>query len=432
MKKKILTVILSLLIAVLFVGCDGYTPPGSGSDKKPSPGSDGSSYGARDYVVTLVCDGEPYSPEIAISARWSGEGRIYSAKFDENGVAVMSGLDGEYHVTLSAVPEGYTYDCNGHIADINNRQIEVELLKIIPTTGLGDGLYVNTGCISLSKLGTYRTTLTSASQTVYYEYRPTAQGSYSITSWVDITENEVNPIMDYHRGTIGRKDPDPTEVHDDGGMSSTYTKNFKFILNLTKDEVNNVWTFGVHAKLVPGREFPVTVDFTIKFEGNYKRDEEQFAPVQASGNLQNIRPAGTFRYNYMDTSGRLLDATRFALDPDDGYYHLIEDPSKILFAKISKDCEVFAPTESQMGFLDVLIYGYLYFYGKSYMSFIDAYAEYCNSDGAHPVTEELKVFLQEYATHGLLFMDGNGPAETKTKLKSAEDDQWLFACGYYV
>ena len=61
------------------------------------------------------------------------------------------------------------------------------------------------------------------------------------------------------------------------------------------------------------------------------------------------------------------------------------------------------------------------------------YAEMCNSDGVYPVNKELQRFLQGYATNARLFMDGNGWAETSSRrLKSAEEDQWLFACGYYV
>ena len=437
MTKRVVSLVLSLLVALLFAGCGSVIPPSEGA-QGPSSSGVGSVYDERSFVVFLVCDGKPYAPEIEMAAQWSGAEGIYSATFDQNGVAVMEGLDGEYHVTLSAVPEGYTYDRNGYVANIHRKHIEVELLRIIPTKGTGAGLYQNTGCIRLTQLGTYRATLNSASQVVYYEYKPTSQGKYSVTSWVDTTENQLNPIMDYHRGTVGFKAVTPTEVYNDGGASSTYTKNFRFIIEAAADMVSGgtqggVWTFGVHADVVRGKEYPVTVDFTIKFEGDYNRDQENYTPVYATGNLQNIKPAGTFRYNYADNA-RLLDGTRFVLDPSDGYYHLVSNPDKILFAMLNKDCEVFAPTESGMGFMDVLIYGRLYFYGKNYLPFMDAYAAHCNSDGAHPVTQELKEFLQAYATSptALLFMDGNGIAETKTKLKSAEDDQWLFACGYYV
>jgi len=64
---------------------------------------------------------------------------------------------------------------------------------------------------------------------------------------------------------------------------------------------------------------------------------------------------------------------------------------------------------------------------------MSGYGQYCNSDGVAAVTEELKQFLQKYSVNQLLFFDGNGFVETNPSVSvyAAEDDQWLFACGYY-
>jgi hypothetical protein len=64
---------------------------------------------------------------------------------------------------------------------------------------------------------------------------------------------------------------------------------------------------------------------------------------------------------------------------------------------------------------------------------MSGYGNYCNSDGVTAVTEELKQFLQKYSVNQLLFFDGNGFVETNPSVSvyAAEDDQWLFACGYY-
>jgi hypothetical protein len=62
------------------------------------------------------------------------------------------------------------------------------------------------------------------------------------------------------------------------------------------------------------------------------------------------------------------------------------------------------------------------------------YADVVNRDGKFPVTPELKDFLQEYSISQLLFRDGNGWVEENPNIKvdAMEDDQWLFACGYYT
>ena len=62
------------------------------------------------------------------------------------------------------------------------------------------------------------------------------------------------------------------------------------------------------------------------------------------------------------------------------------------------------------------------------------YANMCNSDGVYGVTQELKEFLQKYSISQLLFFDGNGFVETNPTVSvyADEEDQWLFACGYYI
>lgn len=61
------------------------------------------------------------------------------------------------------------------------------------------------------------------------------------------------------------------------------------------------------------------------------------------------------------------------------------------------------------------------------------YGNYTNADGCYAVTEELKQFMQKYSINQLLFFDGEGFVETHETIQifAEEDDQWLFACGYY-
>ena len=63
---------------------------------------------------------------------------------------------------------------------------------------------------------------------------------------------------------------------------------------------------------------------------------------------------------------------------------------------------------------------------------LKGYHDIANSDGAVPVTEEVRQFLQKYSVNQVMFMDGDGWAETgDIPYESAENSQWLFACGYY-
>ena len=449
---KCLALVLLAVLSLSMTACGTYidpSAPGSGnSPNSPSTGDD-----APLFTVDLMLDGRKYSPPIEMYAQWRGDNGIYSAKFDSVGHAEIRGLDGDYHVTLSKVPDGFTYDCNGYTVSNYNRSIEIEMLQIIPTTGAGSGMYSS---IKINKLGTYRTRLTSKSHAVFYEYMPLMQGRYSVQSWVDISENEINPIMEVYGGTSQFKFFLRTQ--DGGGMSSTYTKNFKLELELTSDMVGNVWTFQVHADCRSGI-YPIDVDFTIKYEDDYKSDNGVYENYYATGPFYDSEQHGTVsgRPSYIfDSTGGILDASRVKLNSDDRFYHVYDETlyassggyGPILFAYLNKDSRLIS-TASGKGFLDDYICGWLRYGGKRYWwqiksvlpngtevwttdpnCFIMQYVNH-GVDGGHPVTEEIKEFLQGWALSQSYFNDGNGWAEA-AGLKSNEENQWLFNCYYYA
>lgn len=151
--KKFLTMILSLVLALCFVcGCTETTPSGGTSGGADATGTtdteDGAASGTTEtdgdgmtedsYTVTLQF---PSSTTIlpsleGIYAIWSNDTSVYTAEFNSSGVAYCNELDGEYTVTLSETPEGYTYNPNIYEAD-----------------GGTSGRDVNIYMYSLSKIG---------------------------------------------------------------------------------------------------------------------------------------------------------------------------------------------------------------------------------------------------------------------------------------
>lgn len=65
----------------------------------------------------------------------------------------------------------------------------------------------------------------------------------------------------------------------------------------------------------------------------------------------------------------------------------------------------------------------------------EGYQSIANSDGLVPVTEELKVFLDEYCKKKTFFFDGKGYIDMSTvggyNYQAVGDSGWLFACAYY-
>ena len=358
------------------------------------------------------------------------------------------------------MPQNHTYDPNGYIANNGKRNIEIELLEIIkPTKGSGS----KSNMYEIVNMGTYRVNITSATNEVWFYYYPNRSGWYSITSWVDTTKNTVNPRVTTYNGNIFSGFFVKDKTIDKGGSAGTYTKNFRFEVKYNWDEIGNTQIFTVGAES-SDKKYPVTVDFTLKYEGEYIRNDYG-DPVFADSTLfyKGSKPSGTFNYIYKDNNN-ILDGKRVKLNPADNYYHIYDEKAyasangfgPLLFAKLAKDTEIVETREVMsgklidMGFnwnhlnggmiscvVDGNDYAYMISGGKDDSEvYHSGYADYCNSDGVHPVTEEIKNFLLGYASREWYFDDGEGWAENielngKVALRSSEDDQWLFACGYY-
>ncbi len=446
------------------------------------------------FSVTLKLNGQPYvpNPEQTINAQWTDGFSFHTAAFDENGVATLEGLDGDYQVTLSSVPVGLAYNPNVHTADNVNRHIVIDLYEITKTRGKGDDLY---RCISLSDPGVYQVTLNSADHVVLYEFIPRANGQYSVESWIDVTANDLNPLLDVYTGSVAWKQF--AYVQNDGGAESHYTKNFRHEVKVADENIGNAFTFGIKCDTKNGK-YPVTVTFVVQFNGGFSWDRIASTIILPAENFKHADNYDSSQFEFVGAEtavdGRnVFDGDLYALNPNDGYYHLIDEATgeptgPVLFAKISQPCRFFDDAFTTIEYhgnkaltlsdgtenYKLFIEGWsaMMSMGQSmdmgYFCAADCpcwnnnqcpgacvegcencteqctpcpeeaigkpgYANYCNSDGAYPVTAELKDFLQKYSISQLLFRDGQGFVETHETIKvfATEDDQWLFACGYY-
>lgn len=450
--KKILAIILTFFLAIAFAGCVDYSEPVNPNPGKPGtpsgqqPVNPGQNNETKKFTVKLTYLGAPFKlgEDEKINARWTGnDATFYVAEFNTEGVAEIEGLDGDYKVTLSAVPAGYTYDANIYSVTNDDRDVNIRLYRITETTGSGSDYYTN--IINLTTTGVFRTTLSNPSQVVFYQYAPQQSGTYSVQSIIDVTANEINPILDVYIGTRQFKPSVPSWTQDDGSTQSSYTKNFLYSIELTSDMVGNVYAFGIRAESINGAAFPVKIDFIIERNGEFTGSDIEYSPIAPTESFKQTPEYSSDEYGFIYAgvdNNKILDESLYKINPDDGYYHRYDSETDaygpILYAKLSKDNMVFS-TLSGTGFLDgqlklncfsVEHQAYLNFY-----DFINSYAEYTNSDGVYAVTAELKNFLQSYSVGQRLFNDGNGYGEKDYRgrrlLDSAEDDQWLFACGFY-
>ncbi len=479
--KKISLIILSLICAAAFcfTACGTYTPPSTPPPDKPNTPGDtpgGDEEEENLFKTTLVCNGAKFIPQIEMSAQWSDGIGFYTAEFDGDGVATKSGLDGDYTVTLTNLPDGYTYNPNIYQADNDNREVEIELYPLIPTTGTGTDKYNN--IINISQLGAYRVTFTEEGQQFYYQYAPTEPGLYAIESIIDVNANVVNPRVDVYVGTVAFKPEKPNYSIDGGGASSIYTKNFKYEVQV--QHKFNVYAFAVKFSSRVG--VPVNVDFIITRNGDIERPVTGEKIIIPQENFKQTPEYDKKEYVY--TQYGQYSNGRYYLNGDgvvyndpknggDGYYHLVnEDGSMsdtILYAELRKN--PFINFYSDL--LTLRIAGKNYYYlirgymmdGKdgdialcgsvggplnippkirAQIEALDrkSYKDYLNSDGVYAVTQEIREFLQDFSIARNLFLDGNGMCETGGSdnesgesgifLDSSDENQWLFGCGYYA
>lgn len=498
--KKHLNLIRILTVILLFsllAGCGEYH---SGlTDPNETTGGEETTIGKEnlttedEFSVSLTYAGSGYVPKIPMSAKWTGDSSVHEAAFGEDGTAKISGLDGDYQVTLTNLPKGYTYNPNIYIATNNSKHVTIELYKAKTSKRGGEDLYQ---AISISELGVYRTELTSTSHIVYYEFKPMQSGTYTVESWVDITENKVNPLYDAYKGTVVAKYF--SETVDGGGISSTYTKNFKYTVNVTDAMIGNVYTFGLRVESEDSN-FPVTVDFALQLNGGFGKNETKtdlvlpkdlyeinFEAVEAlkSGSKLNgcekLMENGRYRF----------DDTDYGYDENLGCYRK-KDPvtgeltGPVLYAYITTPCRFIDTPFTTIEYAGnkaltvsngaenykLFIEGYSAICATSLVHYFcnancpclllhecegacllncpncletcrnvtaetigaKGYADYANEDGLVPVTEELKQFLQKLAVSEKYFWDGNGYVEEHplVHVEATEPDMWLFACTYY-
>lgn len=397
------------------------------------------------HKVSLVYNKKIYIPEAGevITVVWMDDYSKYSSVIETDGIAKKE-LDGEFNIYLETLPEGYTYNPNIYKSDNENCEIQIELLKIGKISkGKGTALYEE---YKIGSAGTFQTKLESKNSKVYYEYTPNRAGYYFIESYVNIYEDSVNPKIDVYTGTFAAKFF--SETLDKGGeyKKGGYTRNFKWVVKLSQDQLNNVFTFAVFAESKSGA-YPVTVTFRITYEGEYNPDttvsslimakEADFKTPEYSSSLYTYinSDGGTGSYYAGVTNGTgILDEANFKYNEETGYWHVYNKQTgefgPILCAKITEPCCYY---ETGLAYIQMAGNKNLTICDgtENYTQFIEIqYAAACNSDGVCYVTNELKEFLQKFSISQRLFFDGGGFVES-TGVYAIEEHQWLFACGYY-
>ena len=148
-------VILTLLL-MLLVGCGelheamGTPSEAITHEETTTDGTDQGGVESDEFTVSLMYAGEPYIPKIDMCVRWSDGVSVHEAAFGEDGVARVTGLDGDYQVTLTELPKNLTYNPNIYVATNDSKHVIIELYKYKSAKRGGEDIYK---CITIKDLG---------------------------------------------------------------------------------------------------------------------------------------------------------------------------------------------------------------------------------------------------------------------------------------
>ena len=286
--KRIIAAYLCIIMLFSLLSCGEYKPGvgiGQGNNNQGNTGDDVvmDDDPTNDFTVQLRVNEQPYKPEISINVYWNDGYNVHIAKVDESGMARIDGLDGDYNVTLSVVPDGYAYDSNGYTATNDNRNIIIDMYDLNLLRGSGVGLYE---CYQISSTGVYTITVQNEKDLSYIQFAPQTNGVYTVESWVNAVEDDVSPICLAYFGSTQYKYGEYRVT--DVGVCGSYTRNFIHTVNIADENISTggggsqTFTFAVTAETKSG-VYPVNLTFAIKRNGGFdlnKSEKEIIIPGQ--------------------------------------------------------------------------------------------------------------------------------------------------------
>ncbi|MDE6613813.1 MAG: hypothetical protein K2K28_04605 [Clostridia bacterium] len=479
MKKKFLTLIIAFLCALICLsGCGlgsyiennnnkdtpNKTEPEIPPDDPNDPGGTAPPADGKHYVVTVYLGTQIYKPaDEEIFVVWRNDFSVERVLLGEDGTADAGELDGDYYIYLEGLSDKYTYNPSAYTATSEERKVSVLLTTVrSPESGDGKGLYSSEGCYQVKYDGTYRASVSGSNKVLYYEYKPEAAGYYSVTSWVNAFENDINPYIQLYNGTIGNK---WFERRLDGGGFSVdggYTKNFRYEYRIDRTEVGHAFTFAIGAESKSG-DYPVKVDFAITYEGEYVSSNNDIRVIRAKeARIKAKEKSADEVFTYADFGKKNFDAKNFKFNDNTGFYHYYSEtlygndpfsygknygpilccaltsplPSYTITTLYNANAAGLGNGSNYLRMYNVWIEEEQKFAVFDYTAFVrEDYYRVCNSEGMCYVTQELKEFLQTYAERQSLYTDGVGAGEGTPEYlgyTANQDALWLFACGVYL
>lgn len=369
-------------------------------------------YEAGDPVPNLQISMSVYDN----NAMGGSDNVVGTATTDANGAASIISKPEDLWVDILNIPDGY-------VLRTGDSRIILKPYGSDETTPLELLLYeAGTSpytCAALP-LGTDTTvTVASASDAVWYEFRPTQSGEYTLTSDSEFdVEANMPPAAGGNVNIYGDvRNEEPNTYKKDGN-------NFTLTFCIDASEIGSRYVFKFSGSVSESSTFTVNVERTGDYEAPQVIEKTIVEPKEiiASKDMPEIPAESKFTL-FNTTGGYVINK-----DPDDGLYYVILGATKkaVVYASLGDKYlphgfigEVGFKTGVEesggigFGFSDGKTYNY------DYYDFVTEYCKDLNVDGLHPLTDELITFLNLYGT------------SINQKNEAMPDSTYIFACGYY-
>ena len=368
-RTRFLTALICIILSIacafgmIFTGCGEYKPPENQGDtpvtpdypENPDDPENPEEVVSTDFSVQLVVKNKKTWQNFtydfydasdnkngvhsqdwikweSIRIQWTNveTGARHFGTLNNDGKATCAGLDGDYKVTIFNVPTGFTYEPNINYADNLTKNIEVVIYKI-QSKGVKvkllaqdkDGNKRSVTATRLPSTGVFRTTLASKDDRAMFYFQPSKQGTYSMTTLVDITENKINPKLSLFLGQVSSGAIYFNKEQDGGGSENTHTKNVNLEYNISADMVGNALFFELYSTSLDGNSsYPLTVDFLLQREGDFTRTEYDTTPVPVTEDFEKTPPTpegtATNAFDSPNTGSGWCDSTAVILNSESG------------------------------------------------------------------------------------------------------------------
>ena len=409
-----------------------------------------------EYTFTVVDESDEPVPFTVITVKTGT--KDYTGVTDNAGVAKIALDSGviveEFSVEVQA-PTGYIYDGEPIVTATDNFAYTI----VVATVGEGNfGTYKQVNVVEagadglstvskedmyiLSEVGTYDVKFEDAdTDRIFYTFMTTTSGAYKLSILEDAAA-AVKEVSPYNSGTASIFYSELAPLDDEGNIVEN-AKEVSFEIRETHVGALESSACSFVIELTGTPTYPA--EFRIKVE----RTGDATPPATR---VDVVVKAEEVPEAYEVPEGLLLEAP--LTDPDgvvynetDGYYHVGDANGPVLVAMLAAPSRYadasFLAFDSLSPAFDLLgdgidpetntytVYRYVTYVDetaeilqKKPDSFVVQYVNACNADGVVPVTAELALFLQRYATPS---RGGNGIYGGEV----AEGCEWLIPCYYY-